>query len=155
MQIFIVRQKPEDSERSACRILKVVSFEKNRVDSAAVLKCARGQAHNIDCGKNFRTGSIAFQFVLGKLEGYQIRWARSDQDPPPARPSSGAFPRPVFQNELSALSVATQRSGPPGLLTECMPIQRLHRNVLHDRAASRAEAAARGGRARAGLHVHP
>ncbi|CAK0881766.1 unnamed protein product [Prorocentrum cordatum] len=74
MQIFIVRQKPEDSECSACRILKVVSFEKNRVDSATILKCARGEAHKIDYGKNFRTGSIAFQFMLEKLEGYQMRY---------------------------------------------------------------------------------
>ncbi|CAK0846225.1 unnamed protein product [Prorocentrum cordatum] len=49
MQIFTVRQKPEDSERSAYRILK---------------------AHKIDYGKNFRAGSIAFQFTLEKLEGY-------------------------------------------------------------------------------------
>eukprot|EP00959_Pyramimonas_sp_CCMP1952_P127399 2664627-Pyramimonas_sp.AAC.1 len=72
MQIFIVRQKPEDSECSACRILKVFSFEKKAADSATTLKCARGEAHNIDYGQNFRTGSIAFQFVLEKLEGYQI-----------------------------------------------------------------------------------
>ncbi|CAK0796371.1 unnamed protein product [Prorocentrum cordatum] len=74
MQIFIVRQKPEDSECSAYRILKVVSFDKNRVDSATILKCARGEAHKIDYGKNFRAGSIAFQFMLEKLEGYQIRY---------------------------------------------------------------------------------
>ncbi|CAK0887243.1 unnamed protein product [Prorocentrum cordatum] len=81
MQIFIVRRKPEDSECSAYRILKVVSFDKNRVDSATILKCARGEAHKIDYGKNFRAGSIAFQFMLEKLEGYQIRWARSRKQP--------------------------------------------------------------------------
>ncbi|CAK0837766.1 unnamed protein product [Prorocentrum cordatum] len=74
MQIFIVRQKPEDSVCSAYRILKVVSFDKNRVDSATILKCARGEAHKIDYGKNFRAGSIAFQFMPEKLEGHQIRY---------------------------------------------------------------------------------
>ncbi|CAK0822912.1 unnamed protein product [Prorocentrum cordatum] len=74
MQIFIVRQKPEDSECSAYRILKVVSFDKNRVDSATILKCARGEAHKIDYGKNVRAGSIAFQFMLEKLDGYQMRY---------------------------------------------------------------------------------
>lgn len=83
MQLFIVRQKPEDSECSAYRILKVVSFEKNRVDSATILKCARGEAHKIDYGGNFKTGGAAFQFMLEKLEGYQIRWARLDKDLPP------------------------------------------------------------------------
>lgn len=74
MQLFIMRENPADPECSTYRILKIISFEKNRIDAATILSCARGEAHKIDYGKNFRSGSLAFQFMLEKLEGYQIRW---------------------------------------------------------------------------------
>ncbi|CAK0831552.1 unnamed protein product, partial [Prorocentrum cordatum] len=69
-----MRENPADPECSTYRILKIVSFEKNRVDAATILSCARGEAHKIDYGKNFRSGSIAFQFMLEKLEGNQVRY---------------------------------------------------------------------------------
>ena len=79
MQLFITRENPADPECSTYRILKIVSFEKNRVDVATILRCARGKAHRIGHGKNCRSGAIAFQFMFEKLgairygEGYQIR----------------------------------------------------------------------------------
>ncbi|CAK0844870.1 unnamed protein product [Prorocentrum cordatum] len=52
----------------------MVSFDKNRVDAANALSCAREEAHKIDYSKNFRAGATASRLMSEKLEGYHIRY---------------------------------------------------------------------------------
>ena len=69
-QIFMV---PTDEEKTY-HIFKHVNLHKNRVNVDLCEKMCSGQCLMFDYGKYHQIGSMVIQFMMEKLEGFQIRW---------------------------------------------------------------------------------
>ncbi|CAE8596347.1 unnamed protein product [Polarella glacialis] len=69
MQLFVL-----PAADGKYNVVKHINLHKNRLDVKLCMTMCYGQGMQIDYGKHFRDGFTAFQFMLEKLGGFQLRF---------------------------------------------------------------------------------
>ena len=69
MQLIILK---EDDDTHT--VLKHLIFAPNKMHVTAIKRFCYGQAMQISYGKNFQTGSVAVQYMMERLGGFQVRY---------------------------------------------------------------------------------
>ena len=78
MQIIMVHvESPEEADDPNAKyvhILKHVYLHKNKIPSNLCVQLCRGVCHRFDWGNNFRVGSLAANYMLDQMGGFQVRF---------------------------------------------------------------------------------
>ena len=120
MQLFVVK----DAGRETYTVLKMIMFQPKRLAVPMVLRLVRGQGMRIEYGSNTRTGTAAFQLMLERLGGFQVRYYSLDsKGAPRMNPTARRGRRGTPSSGTRAPKLTTRTNSPNGPMRKSTPPQ--------------------------------